>query len=182
MRTGRQHRAEGGVVRALLVASSVVYLSLAGHLLAGGGVPGPGPLAVLLALSGALVLGLARQRLSFAGTFGVLVVGEVAFHVVLAVSAVTAHGAHGHASSVLPSPAMSGGHLLAALAAAFVIRFADSVIEAWRRFLASGLGGRFAVVGIVGWCRPTVVPAVAGGSPTSWTHHDDSRRGPPSSR
>lgn len=132
------------VLRASVVTVCVVGLSLAGHVAAGGDVPGPlalaGSMGAVLAYSGALT----RSRLSVYELVAVLGAGQVLLHLAF----MTSGGEHSGGA------AMFAAHAAAALALALTLSVGEDA--AWALWC---------------WLRPRlVVPQSDIGSPPS---HDE---------
>lgn len=156
---------------AAMIAVVVLYLSVLSHLVAGGMLPSLTPMLVLIALSGAIVMAAAGRTMTFASTFAFVAIGELVFHIVLAV---THHG-----SGLLPGPKMLIAHLIAALIATLLIRSVDGVAAAWCRFVAVMLGEHELVPARTPQFRHTHSDVAHELVNESWVHHLHARRGPP---
>ncbi len=122
------------------------------HVLAHGAVA-PWGLGILGVLSVALAVPAARITItprSLPVVFLALFAGQLVLHVVLAG---VGHGGS-TTTSVVPTGHMASSHALAALLAAGVLYFADTLAAAWSRFLASVIGSNH--------LAPTPIPARAG--------------------
>jgi len=156
---------------AAMIAAAVLYLSSLSHLAAGGALPSFMPMIVLIALSGAILMAAAGRTMTFASTFVLVAIGELVFHIVLAV---THHG-----SGMLPSPRMLIAHLIAALIATTLIRSVDGVAAAWCRFVAVMLGAHSLIPVPTPQLRQTHSSVGHDLKRESWAHRLPARRGPP---
>ncbi|MDF9875941.1 hypothetical protein [Cellulosimicrobium cellulans] len=120
-------------VRALVLASVAVGLSLVSHDLAGGARPGFVPLVVLAVLTTVVVRPLARCEVRLPVLLAALGVGQIALHQAFGACAALSHApvlpAHRHDDG-LSTLAMLGAHALATVAVALVLRHGDGAL--WR--------------------------------------------------
>lgn len=139
------------LVRAVLVTAVVVSLAGAGHLLGGGTLPGPAVLLGLALLVLWPVLRLSARPLTLPILLGTLGTAQVGLHEAFTLLSVppacapahgTAHGCRPGAVSVLshhepsgPGAALLAGHLLAAVAAALVLRRTEAALCSLRDWL-----------------------------------------------
>lgn len=196
-------RAPFHAVRSAMVATTVVTLAAAAHVVAGGLLPAPAVLFALLALTGLVTTTATRLKLNFAAMSALLGAGQVVLHEAFsalsppAAAAVTggpAGRAHHGGAALLPLPAdhlplhqldsalawsMLAGHALATLACALLLS-----------------KGEDALWSLAAWLRPLIQlpapfpprPAAArvlptrplGAVPLPWRNlRRDCRRGPP---
>ncbi|WP_346960540.1 hypothetical protein [uncultured Arthrobacter sp.] len=196
-------RAPFHAVRSAMVATTVVTLAAAAHVVAGGLLPAPAVLSALLALTGLVTTTATRLKLNFAAMSALLGAGQVVLHEAFsalsppAAAAVTGGGAgraHHGGAAFLPLPAdhlplhqvdsalawsMLAGHALATLACALLLS-----------------KGEDALWSLAAWLRPLIQrpapflprPAAArvlptrplGAVPLPWRNlRRDCRRGPP---
>jgi hypothetical protein len=146
-RTTGVGRPTGGLLRWLrgsVVGLSATCLASGGHTAAGGAAPSPGPLAVTALVAVTVAIALSGRRWTIVPLLTMLLGGQVLFHVAFAAPASSAvfGGSMGHAGmgsasgaaapvagamtgmamSSHPGWLMVGGHLLAAVLSALVLR------------------------------------------------------------
>ncbi|MHA7135187.1 hypothetical protein [Oerskovia turbata] len=116
-------------VRAGLLATVVVGLSLVSHRLAGGAAPGAVPVLVLVVLTAVAIRGLLRSRLAFGRLLCLLGLGQLLLHYAFEQCAllVTAP-AHAHAADN-PGP-MLAAHVVATVAVSVILTHADRALWA----------------------------------------------------
>lgn len=190
--------------RAVLITGTMISVSAAGHVLGGGALPAPGAVAVLAVLLLVPVARLAARELSFLTLLGVLGAGQLLLHeafISLSTPAVCLPSLTGqmshhgqamemecsaaepasmslHLGTGSDSPLMLGGHVLALLVTAWLLR-----------------KGEVALWLLLAWLRPLVqLPRPAGivpvrqrpmaaglpHVPAPWRNlRQDSLRGPP---
>lgn len=112
-----------------------MVIALAGHLMAGGAVPGMASVLALAWIGGCCVLLADRQR-SFGSILAACSVAQVAFHLMFAVSGAphAAHSAAATSTSVFADLSMIAGHALAAILTAALLAYGDTVL--WSLFHA----------------------------------------------
>jgi hypothetical protein len=174
------------VLRGAAVGTTAIGLALAGHVSAGGALPGPTTAVALLALTVAGSVALSGRRWTGSSLFTVLLGVQVVFHVAFgshptatAPAGMTAHEHAGHSMSA----SMVLGHLLAASVTALLLSHGES--WCWR--LAALLGRPLQVARVlaehsVPVGRVSCVPTTDGLLPVlrSLLLADaQSRRGPP---
>lgn len=196
-------RAPFHAVRSAMVATTVVTLAAAAHVVAGGLLPAPAVLFALLALTGLVTTTATRLKLNFGALSALLGAGQVVLHEafsafsVPAAAAVTggpAGRAHHGGAAFLPLPAdhlplhqldsalawsMLAGHALATLACALLLSKGEDALwslAAWLRPLIE-LPAPFPP-------RPTTARVLPtrplGAVPLPWRNlRRDCRRGPP---
>lgn len=116
-------------VRAGLLATAVVGLSLVSHRLAGGAAPGAVPVVVLVMLTAVMLRGVLGRRLALPLLLGVLGLGQVVLHYTFeqcALLAASPAPAHAHAAEN-PVP-MLAAHVLATLVVSVLLTHADRAL------------------------------------------------------
>lgn len=116
-------------VRAGLLATAVVGLSLVSHRLAGGAAPGTVPILVLVMLTAVVVRGLLGRRMALPLLLGLLGFGQVVLHYTFeqcALLAATPAPMHAHAAEN-PGP-MIAGHVAATLVVSMLLTHADRAL------------------------------------------------------
>lgn len=120
--------------RTALVAVALAVVTAAAHT-AGGGAVDLLSAAVVLALSVALASGVAARRLSTTRLIAAVLGAQAVLHLVMTVS-----GSHAHHTGHGSAAPMVLAHVLAAIATAFIVVRADSVVAAWARLVDTALG------------------------------------------
>ncbi|MGW6005258.1 hypothetical protein ACWFNS_01490 [Oerskovia enterophila] len=118
-------------VRAGLLATAVVGLSLVSHGLAGGAPPGAVPVVVLVMVTAVLLRSLVGRRVGLPYLLGVLGLGQLAFHYTFeqcALLSSTSAPAHAHASD--RPEVMLAAHVVATLVVSVFLTHADRVLWA----------------------------------------------------
>jgi hypothetical protein len=116
-------------VRAGLLATVVVGLSLVSHQLAGGAAPGVVPVLVLVMLTAVAIRGLLRSRLGLGRLLCLLGLGQLLLHFTFEQCALLAAApAHAHAADA-PVP-MLAAHVVATFAVSMVLTHADRALWA----------------------------------------------------
>jgi hypothetical protein len=163
-------------VRQVVLASVIVFLTLAGHAAASGALPAIGGLLLAVLISSGLTLvAIARTR-SWSWLFAFLLGSQVLLHGVLVVSSGHVHGA---SSPLLPTAWMGVAHVVAAGLAAAALARGEAVLTSWAALLSASLGFTVAALDPVGApvCSRTRVdswfPITSDGEGAA------SRRGPP---
>ncbi len=170
----------GGVVRAAraaYLATVILGLAVAGHVLGGGSWPSWGALSGVVVLAGALSAVLTRTRLRAPRLAATLAGGQLAVHEVL--SWTTGHGSMGHdhaAMALDPTEGMPSGwltpwlgadlrmlagHAVAIVLAAAVIAHGERVLWlVWESLRPRAIAGRAPVVLplVRHWCAAVVLP------------------------
>lgn len=126
------------IVRGFFVAHVCLALSAAGHAAAGGPVHLTGQTVVgWLALS-VVCVAAAQRRRSFAGIGTVVMLSQVALHVMMTLpSSHMDHGMHGGDMALMPSPMMIGGHIVATALASALLAYGEQLI--WALWSWAGL-------------------------------------------
>lgn len=175
-RVGTPHRA----VRGWLLALPSMALAVAGHGLAGGGVPDLGvalPLTVLLAWAGAAVLDRVRGTLALVGVLGLIQLG---LHQLLTELVHT----HGPSQAPVDGWTMLAAHAVATVITAGLLARASAALTLVAAAL-DRMRGRLALLcatpvpapAAIG--RPSAVPARPGSLLEITLRRAQSRRGPP---
>lgn len=141
---GRPHR----VLRGSALAGLSALLTACGHVAGGGTVPDLAVLTALLPLLAGLMIGIAERCRGPVTTVATLAAGQVWLH---ALMTVLHH--HPHAADAAPGPVMLGGHAVATVLTAALLRHADAVLTALARALRGALP------------RPVPAPPVAAPPP-----------------
>lgn len=117
--------------RIAAISAAVLILSIAGHSFVGHALlMSPAAMLIGAVISVALAVAATAQRHSIAWLFGFLLGAEALMHAVFVMS-----GSHaGH--SVLPSPSMILGHVLATVVAVALLRIGDGELTRWAHFLS----------------------------------------------
>ena len=165
--------------RIALSTSTLLVLTLAAHASASGTLPGLVPTALVTMLAVAFSVAVSTRSRGVRLTFAYLLGVEALLHVVLTFAGSHAHGPEAAATPSMP--AMVAGHVLAALAAAIVLRHADGVIERWCGLIAHALGAVRPMVGAADVTSCRLAPVVTTPQRLSVVSlmHDVARRGPP---
>lgn len=167
-------------MRAVLVATPLVVLTLAGHAVGAGAIDVFGT-SVVVVLSVALALALtAITRTTLRGpvVLGTLLAGQVFLHFVL-----TFASDHAHADLAVPvTPGlMVAGHGAAAVVATILVMSLDDLLRRWCRFLSAVLGTN-PVSLPTPTTRADLAPALNTARPsTALLRYGVVRRGPPAS-
>lgn len=158
-------------VRACVFAAVATQLAVLGHVLGGGAIPDLDILLPVTILLGGSLTGFAGRRRSLAQIFGALAASQLLFHVAFALT--THHG--GSVTSMEPLVAgaarMVAFHLMAALAASWVMAHGESTLfrlfaalrrvlvpsrrpltvrlsPRWTAVITGGAGGRLLLTGL----------------------------------
>lgn len=162
----------GRGLRSGVFALVAALLAAVGHTVGGGGFPDAAALLSTTAVVGGSVTGLARRRRTAGGIFGVLLISQVAFHLVFVVA--------GHQHHSFDLVRMATFHVVAAGLAALVLARGEAalfVLASWLDRLVPRLADSIAVPLGAGAAplRPRATPV-----PTMpVTARAISRRGPP---
>lgn len=113
------------IFRASVFAVLATQLAALGHALGGGSLPDPAVLITVTVFLGGSLSGLARNRRTGPQIFAVLVVSQLAFHAVFAVTA--EHAGHAGTGSTITA-AMLAFHLFAALATSILMAGGESTL------------------------------------------------------
>ena len=116
-------------VRAGLLATAVVGLSLVSHRLAGGAAPGTVPVVVLVTLTAVMVRGLLGRRMAWPTLLGLLGLGQVVLHYTFEQCALLAANPapmHAHAAEN-PVPMLTA-HVAATLVVSLLLTHADRAL------------------------------------------------------
>lgn len=118
-----------------MISAALTVLTLGGHAAGSGTLPDGLGLALVAGLAFSLTYAVSDQRRSLPWLLAYLLGGEALLHVVL-----TFTGGHLHGGTSLPATAMLAGHALAAVLAAFVLAYADDLLDRWLTLLSHVLG------------------------------------------
>lgn len=121
--------------RVALVSAALVVLTLAGHSAASGRLPGLLSVAIVVGTATMLTAAATARRVSPTWLAAYLIGGQALLHVLLAMS-----DAHGHATTLIPSPLMLAAHGAAAIGAALVLVEADALIGRWAGLVGQVFG------------------------------------------
>ena len=167
---------DGRGTRTILLGGALALLTLAGHTAAGGGLDLTGT-AVAVAFSLALAGALSARSRSLPALVAILVAGQALLHLVLTLA--SGHSAHVAGGPGVSAPVMATAHLVAAVVAAALVRHADQVASAWRRFAGTLLGTL--TPSPAGACLPPGRPVAVRlpASSSALLRHHVVRRGPP---
>lgn len=156
-------------------SAAILLITVAGHAAGEGSLPGPAGLAAAGAFAFALTYAVSDRRRGLGWLMAYVLGAQALLHVLLQFASGHAHGA-----SMVPSPGMVAGHVIAAFAASLALAYGADLYDRWVAFLAHALGPRPLVIRRIGG------PATAR-SRTPLTHarlavlrHHLERRGPPS--
>ncbi len=157
-------------VRAGVLGTVILLLTLLGHAAGRAALPGPAGLGIAGALAFALAAALGARRLRLLALLPLLVLSQAVLHLVLDVTA--------HHDPAPLTVSMAVGHLLAAGAAALVLAHGESVAGRWISYLRQHIGAPALVT------RPVPAAPLARCTevPRPTTHvipHAVIRRGPP---
>lgn len=161
--------------RAVLVATALTILTLAGHTAGQGSLSLTSVLMVALVSTG-LAIAATRRPLSWSRVWLVLLAGQALLHMIMTFTA-----GHGHASAGIDASLMIMGHVAAAAIAAGVLMHADSLLVRWSAFIAAAVGSVSLILAEPTTAPCTVLPSPQGAREShDVLRHGVVRRGPPS--
>ena len=166
--------------RSAVFAAIAAQLAALGHYAGGGGRPDPAVLLIGAATIGLAVVGLTTKRRSAAGILGVMLLSQLAFHLLFSVDVHAIHGGH----TLIPADprSMIAFHLVAAVLSSLVLARGERA-----------LFGLFAALRRVARLTARRLPAhrelwtaafagLGAGRPAGPLLRTSPRRGPPSTR
>lgn len=123
------------LARSLPLAASLVLLTLIGHTSGSGSLPSLTASAVVALPASAIAVAVAGRRRSMPSLIATLLAGELLLHLLLVTSA-----GHAHHGSMFPSGLMLIGHVAAAVSAALVFAYGETLTARWLAYLAQAIG------------------------------------------
>jgi lysylphosphatidylglycerol synthetase-like protein (DUF2156 family) len=112
------------LLRGVLVGGAAVALALTAHIAAGGGMPNAGLAALLVAVTLIVAGRLSRRRWTLSSLVALFAIAQAVFHVAFLVGS---SGDAGPAATAAPTDVMVVAHMVATLALAMLVRYADAL-------------------------------------------------------